>query len=152
MQMMMLALASVLMVPPSPATGTQPVVPRIACTFKMHAWCMVALSSVVEMSDDHENRIWSITDPLSMHDGPLVIVEKKSCDAVYDSIPRQVSENQIVVNEISYIAVRYILSDKDRCSLEFRLPMRGGRLDQIYRYFMRNDILVGGRQLSQFDR
>lgn len=68
--------------------SSAPSAPRISCAISMRSWCIVGLDGRIQMSDDGNQRVWSIKHRLYMREGPLVIVESKSCDGVDRAEPR----------------------------------------------------------------
>lgn len=130
------------------SAGGSPAVPRTECLIRMHAWCFTGVYGSIELSDDGQQRRWSITDRIDMRDGPLLIIEDKACDGLRHATPRKIDERRIEPRGSSpYVSIRYSLSDRGDCTLEFRLPTNQGVLDPIYRYFMLHRIFTNDPEI-----
>lgn len=123
--------------------------PMLGCAIKMRTWCIAGVDGTVQLSDDGRYRRWSIADRLYMRNGPLIIIESKSCDAVERATPRRLDERRLPAQGGSdYISVRYSLSQEDACLLEFWMPTNNGALDPIYRHFTLYNVFINDRQLA----
>lgn len=123
-------------------------VPRLECAIRMRAWCIAGLDGTIQLSDDGRQRRWSVVDRLYMTDGPLIILERKTCDAVGRANPRMVGEHLAASSTGNYVVIRYSLSESDECWLEFQLPVGPRGQNPAYRRFMLYGILVNDRQIG----
>lgn len=64
----------------APSIPAEPHAPRITCSMTMQFWCIVQSGATVNMVDDGDDRIWSITTTRGKR--PSVLVrENKTCDS-----------------------------------------------------------------------
>lgn len=123
-------------------------VPQLECAIRMRAWCIARFDGTVQLSDDGQLRRWSVTDRIYMRNGPLIIIEPKTCDAIDRADVRRIDERRAQSPNRSYISIRYSLSEHEQCLLEFQMPLVDGAFDPIYRQFMLYNVFINGVQLA----
>lgn len=119
-----------------------PAAPQIQCQIKMPRWCIPQFGGTIQLSGDARRRVWALTDPLFMKDGPLTIVEIPDCDGD-ESAPSFTSSRRDIDQDGHAIEIYlFRVGAGLTCSLEFHLPSRDGKVDPIYRHTMLYGIIT----------
>lgn len=126
------------------AGSAAPPAPQLQCEIRLPRWCIVTFDGNIESTQSGRYRTWKLTDRLYMKDGPLIIIEDTGCTGRDDdSRPVEAARGNVRdENGKMYLSVKYVISQPEQCSLEFRLPNAEGGRNTIYEQIMLFGILV----------
>lgn len=129
-------------------SAPSPSVPQIACQIIVQSWCITNGVEKISMTETDHRRTWMLEDRAALTSGPFSIIENEpNC-----SQGQPVSVRRLYARaDGAFLVVRYSLTEREGCYLEFRLPEKDGKPDGAYRHAMLYQILIDGRQLQAFD-
>jgi hypothetical protein len=125
--------------------ASAPSAPPINCQLGTPVWCIINGYSEINLTTKAGSRIWTFLDPVSMHDGPITIIEKEpNCAQGQPLDVRKVSEQP----SESYVSVIYVLTSEQECQFEVHLPMKNGVVEDTYGWAIKTAIQFSGRPLG----
>jgi hypothetical protein len=131
-----------------------PQAPRIVCNIKMQYWCVVQADSIVNMVDDGDYRVWSITSVDSKRVG-VTVRENKNCDSASEFQPQRRYEGDDTADpKRRRHVVEFLLTADGACKLRVEYPLGSSdwarEAQQIanYRLFICNDNSCRARLLT----
>lgn len=127
-----------------PVKSGAPAAPQIQCQVRLPRWCIVKFDGNVQSVQNGRYRTWRVLDRLYMTDGPLLIIEDTGCSGRGDkSDPRKVAQATLKgADGRSYESIKFNISLKERCNLEFRLPMNANAVNPIYKQMLLYGIFI----------
>ena len=118
--------------------------PPTECEIRLPRWCIAGFDGRMEATDNGKYRIWALHSRLYMKDGPLLIVEDKTCNDRNDTAPpRELPRQSLTADDgREYLSATFVIGATEGCKLEFRMPWKGARADPTYEQLMRFGILI----------
>jgi hypothetical protein len=118
--------------------------PPSRCEIRLPRWCIAGFDGRIEATDNGRYRTWALHSRLYMDDGPLLIVEDKACTGRNDTtLPQELPRRTLRDTDgKEYISVTYVIGVAEGCKLEFRIPIRGVKIDTSYERRIKVGILV----------
>lgn len=96
--------------------------PRITCSISMQFWCIIQANIMINMKDDGNFRIWSITS--AGEKSPSVIIrENKRCDSPAEYHPKKISENDEAISRKGGHVKTFALTSDRSCTISVKYPV-----------------------------
>jgi hypothetical protein len=87
----------------------------------MQHWCIIGGDGTVNMLDDGNYRIWTISSPESGRPG-VIVRENKRCDSTADFHAKKISEKDYIEAGEGRHAVTLSLTGQDACTVRVEYP------------------------------
>jgi hypothetical protein len=99
----------------------KPSAPRITCAITMQHWCIIGGDGIVNMHDDGNNRMWTITSS-TPGSSSVIVRESKLCDSPDDFYPKKISETDYMESRKTRHVVTFSLTKDDVCTVLVEYP------------------------------
>jgi hypothetical protein len=100
----------------------------------------------MSMTDSGSTRTWQVDQPGQLADGPLVIVESKTCSIASTTTPRLTRRSVRNYNGLPFVSTKYLVTSGG-CELEFLWPENAEDASP-YLDLMRYAVFVGDIQAN----
>lgn len=125
-----------------------PAAPQISCEIRMERWCIVQFDGRINLADDGRYRTWTLLERVYMGDRPLYIIEDRKCTGAGGTdLPREIGRQETKDGAgNSVLVVSFLISRREGCKLEFRLPRGTDLQNRAYMDTMLYGILACTRE------